>query len=117
MMNDDRLEIRTLGSRRILKARNSSNPSRKICTFTVPTESHISLDADGYIDMFEWPTWVPSEPALTKHLTNDQIAERIKTGEPGDFVEEFPYHTQAVERAVEMVTEAAASICGEDARH
>jgi len=67
--------------------------------------------------MFEWSTWVPSEPALTKHLTNDQIAKRIKTGERGDFVKEFPCHTQAVERAVKMVTEAAASVCGEDARH
>jgi len=74
------------------------------------------LDADDYIDMFEWSTWVPSEPPLTKHLTNDQIAERIKT-EPGDFVEEFPCQTKAVERAVKTVTEAAASVCGEDARH
>ena len=75
------------------------------------------MDADDYIDMFEWSTWVPSDLPLTKHLTNDQIAERIKTGGPGDFVEEFPCHTQAVERAVKMVTEAAASVCGEDARH
>ena len=53
-------------------------------------------------------------------LTNTSPKNGTGRGLANDFVEvfpSFPLHTQSVERAVKLVTEAASHVCGEEKRH
>ena len=79
--------------------------------FKVPT---INFNAGSYVDMIDWTsTRAIFEPPLTKHLTNDELQKCIDVPLEVPF---YPCHTQAVERAVKMVTEASASVIGEEER-
>jgi len=38
------------------------------------------------------------------------------SGQVAEYINIFPCHTQAVERAVKLVTDASTAVCGESAR-
>ena len=54
------------------------------------------------------------EPALLSEISNDELFQSIQA--PLNFPN-FPCHSQSVERAVKLVTEAAFKVCGADRRH
>ena len=54
------------------------------------------------------------EPPLTMHLSDEQIRDIIMT--PLN-IPNYPSHTQAVERAVKLTTEAASKVVGYKQRH
>ena len=54
------------------------------------------------------------EPPLTMHLSDDQIKAFEKTLLS---IPNYPNHTQAVERAVKLTTEAASKVVGFEQRH
>ena len=114
MIFDDNPDMRTFGWRRNLKARTSSSPNA-IREFTVP---EINVNAANYVDMIDWFKCKLTEPPLTRHLNLKQIQDNIKSASyPGEDITCFPVHTQAVERYVKLVTEAAASVCGKEEQH
>ena len=76
-------------------------------------EELISFDALDYPDMIDWETSQLSEPPLTLILTNDQL---IAIKDTSFEVPDYPCHTQAVERAVRLVSEASGSVIGQEAR-
>ena len=53
------------------------------------------------------------EPPLTKKLSDEEIKHII---EVPLVVDNFPYHTQMVERGVKMVTEASSKVYGQAER-
>ena len=55
-----------------------------------------------------------SEPPLTRNKTE---AEILSFKEAPFAVPKYPCHTQAVERAVRLVSEASAAVVGKDARN
>lgn len=56
-----------------------------------------------------------TEPPLTKRLSPQEVWDIAFRKATPDFAA-IPCHTQAVERGVKLVTEAAKKVCGENAR-
>ena len=55
-------------------------------------------------------------PPLTLDLSDNELQNSLLTGEKID-LPDFPSHSQGVERAVKLVTEASQSVYGFEARH
>ena len=62
----------------------------------------------------DWETSLITEPPFTKHLSEEILLNSVCTPMeiPG-----YPYHTQYVERTIQLVTKAFTSVTGEEARH
>lgn len=85
-------------------------PRHKVRAFKVPK---LNFEAKSYVAMTDLET-VLYEPPLTMHLSDDQIKAIIE--EPL-IVPNYPNHTQAVERAVKLTTEASSKVIGSKQRH
>ena len=113
MLSDERLNIRELGLRRILKARsNVLTSSNVIRIFQVPP---FNFQATNYIDLIDWQECDITEPPLIFKYSDEELRTFVAQKEVPEF-ERFPCHTQSVERGVKLVTEASAAVCGTDAR-
>ena len=73
----------------------------------------INFKANNYTELFDWKTVKFSEPPLTMRLSDDEIRGFILT--PLE-LPQYPFHTQAVERGIKVVSEAASAVIGEEAR-
>ena len=71
------------------------------------------FSAETLQDLIEWKTGEVFEPVITAKMTKNEI--RMLLDVPLD-VPPFKNHTQATERCVKLVTEAAAAVCGQEAR-
>jgi len=111
MLVDERMFVRELAMRRILKARTETYRLRK---FVVPK---LNFNAKDYIELIDWQHTDISEPPLFANIAVDDIEMLVasRTVPSLDFPK-YPCHTQAVERCVKLVTEAASSVCGARAR-
>lgn len=76
--------------------------------FEIP--STLNLDATDIVNLIRWKDEIVYEPPLTQTLSNATLREFLKEPTVKHFAK-FPCHTQAVERAVKMVTEASSSVC------
>jgi len=77
----------------------------------------INFTAKKYHEVITWNASTITEPPLTRSLTIAEIEHKIRTASfPDDGITSFPCHTQAVERMVRVVTEAAAEVCGMENR-
>lgn len=111
MITDERKAIRELGLRRILRARSEKYGIRQ---FRVPT---LNLDAEDYIDIIDWQDTEVSEPPLLADLSVEDIEMFVTSGDvPVIDFQQYPCHTQAVERCVKLVTEASSAVYGQNAR-
>jgi len=70
--------------------------------------------ASSWIDIIDWKKTSLHLPAIIERLSEDQLTSCI--WQPHNFPA-FPVHTQSVERAVKLVTEAASKVEGEARRH
>lgn len=73
----------------------------------------INFDAENYTAMV--PLHNVTEPPLTKSLTEEELWDIALNNNRPSFAS-IPCHTQAVERGVKLVTEAASKVCGENNR-
>ncbi|GBP11869.1 hypothetical protein EVAR_74507_1 [Eumeta japonica] len=113
MLTDGEKHIRELAARRILKARNSTTTGNLPRTFEVP---ELNFDAKSYIDLINWQE-TNFDPPILKNQTNDELIQIIeKKGDETILFFRLPCHTQAVERSVKIVTEAAMLACDKKAR-
>ena len=78
--------------------------------FKVPK---LNFRAKSYPDLFDRRTTVITEPPFTATLSDDQIKDIVITPLTPPA---FTCHTQAVERGIKLVTEAASSVFGTEAR-
>ncbi|KAG5871645.1 hypothetical protein JTB14_032282 [Gonioctena quinquepunctata] len=102
--------------RRISKAR-SSNIQQSLRQFGVPNS--LNINASNYLDLIDWSTLVVTEPPSTMGLPVEVLIDIVKNPDTSMLFSEiksYPCHTQAVERAIETVTEASASVCGSENR-
>ena len=111
MLNDERLHIRKLGLRRILKFRRTAIFGI-IRQFTGP---ELNFNAKSYEDLIDWQTCKLSEPPILAGITDPELQELIKSVPEMDLVR-FPCHTQAVERIVKLITKASSADAGTEAR-
>ncbi|CAG4974232.1 unnamed protein product [Colias eurytheme] len=66
--------------------------------------------------MINWQKTI-TEPPILKHLTNEEIQQLVQYGGEGELLSKrLPCHTQAVERAVKLTTEAATSLSEDSSR-
>ena len=79
--------------------------------------SPLNFRATDYIDVIDWKQVAATEPPLTIHVSKDELQMFVVNREVSviDFPK-FPCHTQAVERVVNLITEASAAVCGTDSR-
>lgn len=116
MLWDDRRYIRQLAYCRILKARAKTDPSQlKLRNFVVPI---FNFEAKEYYELVDCQDVNWTEPPITVPLTEVQLQEIVDDPEHSaiSYVKDYPCHTQAVERAVKMVTEASTTVCGYERR-
>ena len=114
MMTDHRQQIRELGLRRVMKAR-AAVPRGHIRRFKV--HEQLNFDAVEYFNMIDWAVCPISEPPVIKAMTDAELRDFITTDvTPTVIFPKFPCHTQAVERHVKLVTEAAKAVCGQKSR-
>ena len=105
MLDDDNTEVRKQAVDIILNIRrNQPSTSRPIRSYAVPT---LLYDADSYNTMIDWNAETLTEPPLTYHLTDDEINHIVD--EPLS-VPPYRAHTQSIERAVKLVTEASGQV-------
>ena len=84
--------------------------SSNIRKFVIPK---INFAATSYTELIDWNKANLTEPPLTKMLSDDEI----KSFDEIPFeVPKYPCHTQAVERAIRLVSEASTSVVGFEAR-
>ena len=73
----------------------------------------INFLAQSYIELIDWEDTALSEAPLTLSKTNEEL---LAYKESPLVVPKYPCHTQAVERAVRLVSEASAAVIGQEAR-
>ena len=74
----------------------------------------VNFQAETYVNLIDWEAVILSEPPLTRYKTE---AEILSFKETPFAVPKYPCHTQAVERAVRLVSEASSAVIGKDARN
>lgn len=85
-------------------------PMHEVRKFRVPK---LNFEAATYVDMIDLEKEL-YEPPLTMHLSDEQICDIAITPLS---IPNYPSHTQAVERAVKLTTEAASKVVGYEQRH
>jgi hypothetical protein len=111
MIFDSRANMKTLAYRRILAVREKRSNVRK---FELPK---LNFNANDYTDMIFWQEVDRCEPPIMqqyssndiRNLMNDKISPTLE-------IVQYPSNTQAVERAVKMVTEASQAVYGAQER-
>lgn len=112
MLSDTRSHVRELSLRRILKSR-TTNATRDIRKFKIPP---INFEADNYINLINWQDITVTEPPMTEQFSSEELKQMIKKVPDEIHIFKFPCHSQSVERCVKLVTEASATVCGQEAR-
>ena len=64
--------------------------------------------------MDDWQNTPVTEPPATKKIPDEELQRLITNKEKPSCIPSFPCHTQAVERAIKLVTEASSSVIGEE---
>lgn len=109
MVTDSRAHVQDLALNRILEARNRRTGTA-IREFKVP---RLNFEAKDYSDLIFWSECVITQPPLLAGHDEEILAHLSEyESEIRQNIETFPCHTQAVERCVKLVTEAAGQICG-----
>jgi len=114
MISDEQSHIRTLGLRRIMKAR-SMKPSGNGTTIRQFKMPELNFNANDYSEIIDWQKCSLTEPPITVEISDEALKEMVLKGEVPELTK-FPCHTQAVERYVKIVTEASCAVCGVESR-
>ena len=110
MLVDAREEVRRRAVLRILKSRREFDPSLHPRQFVPPK---VQFNAENYFDMIDWDLELSTEPPLTIDMELEGILSAMTTPLK---LAPFPNSTQAVERMVRVVSEAATKRVGHMAR-
>ena len=117
MLESTSLSIRQKAMKTIekLRAKHSKKPRMKILKGIRPLKVPVlQWDAFSWVDMIDWKTASVHQPYIIERLSDDEVASTL--WKPQAFPP-FPLHTQTVERAVKLVTEASSQVCGQERRH
>lgn len=108
MIADSRKEVRQLACKYICQARileaSTSLPLRKFHT------PKINFKAKDYCELIDWDIIKLSVPPLLRDLSDQDVIQIIEEPLKSNILKEiksYPCHTQAVERAVKLVTETS----------
>ncbi|CAH1104499.1 unnamed protein product [Psylliodes chrysocephalus] len=114
MLWDENSTIRKLSVLRILKIRRIESPVGDITIdirkFTIP---EFNFDATAYYELVDWQNLSYSEPPITKRLFEKHLWQIVEEPQSSAIlhIKDYPCHTQAVKRAVKLVTQASSTVC------
>ena len=117
MLACDQEEVRTKAVNIIngFRAKPPKPPRAKFCRkirkFTIPL---LQWDSETWWDIIDWGKVSVFEPRILSRIDTESLEQAISN--PVSFPS-FPCHSQTVERAVKLVSEAASKVCGGDKRH
>lgn len=117
MLESDVVEIRKRAVEAIRKCRQNppKRPRKRVLDgirkYEIPL---LQWDAEHWSEIINWASLKITEPKIIQELGDDDLEAALTT--PHQFPP-FPCHTQSVERAVKLVTEAASQVEGEENRH
>lgn len=117
MIESSSLAIRQKAMEIIKKAKTKppKKPRMKklmgIRSLKLPT---LDWSAFSWVDLIDWSKTTVHLPHIIESLTDEQVCSILWGGLS---FPAFPLHTQTVERAVKLVTEAASKVEGEERRH
>ena len=99
---------------KVAREKNGSSLRRSddIRKFTI---TKLNLEANDYYEQVNWLDFFRHEPFITCNLSENYIEGAIMTGKM-PYLEKYPCHTQAIKRHIEVVTDAAKSVCGKECR-
>ena len=109
MVADDEQPVREEAVRLIRSARQRQ--TEEVRRFDLP---RLCFSAVRYTDLIRWDTVCVTQPPLLRDLDDEELGGIVQAPV---VVPSYPVHTQAVERAVRVVTEACQKVQGEEARH
>ena len=110
MLCSDESELREEAVQRILRLR--ANHDQNTLREFVPPKT-LNFDANHITELIDWDLENVTEPPLTFKLSNQDLIE-IMTAKLE--IKSYKVHTQSVERAVKLVTQASISVYGPEAR-
>ena len=112
LLSDEPSEVSSSDTEPVVESPEDSDelPEYQVRTFRVPK---LNIQASTYVDMVDLEGQL-YEPPLTMRFSDDEIKRCIDTPL---IVPNYPNHTQAVERAVKLTTEAASRVTGFEQRH
>lgn len=114
MLADDSSEVRQMIVNKILNARSSpqSQENTEPRIFRVPS---VNFNTTNYVEIINWPSDLFIELPVLRGIADETIQSCVDDkSRIISLVSSFPCHTQAVERTVKLVTEAAKHVCGFD---
>ena len=102
MMSDEDLKVRKLAAKRILEARRNAEPN-KVRIFKVPK---VNFNCAHYSKLISWKSVKVTSPPIFSQLSNEDIRNLALSS--NSRLDNFPNHTQAVERDIKskLVSEA-----------
>jgi hypothetical protein len=110
-VGDDDEEIRKFATEKIITARQNFLPSEVIRTMDKNTV-FLQSSATSYVDMIDWTKCNLTPPPLLSHILDHELKMNKKIT-----LEQFPCHSQAIERAIKDVSSASCKVFGHKSRH
>ena len=76
-----------------------------------------NFDATNYTQIIDWTTCELTDPPVLQFTSSEDLTLNVNEDVPLKITfEQFPCHTQSVERCVQLVTEASSKCFGEENR-
>ena len=110
MLCSDESKLREEAVQRILSLR--ANHGQNTLREFVPPKT-LNFDANHITELIDWDLEKVTEPPLTFNLSNQDLIEIMTVKLE---IKSYKVHTQSVERAVKLVTQASISVYGPEAR-
>jgi len=110
MAVDERVHIRELVFRRLLKARQQKPNRKSVRNFLPP---NINFEASDYTELVDCANSKLSSPPVMENISTESLEKLLNTKVIPEFeFIKFPCHTQSVETIVMLVTEFSKKVCG-----
>ncbi|CAH0555113.1 unnamed protein product [Brassicogethes aeneus] len=107
MLADTNKTMRELAFRQIMKIRSHSDLQTQVRTFILPK---FNFEAADFYDLLLRQECALTKPPLLRNVSENDLIKIVENPFQSLIfkeIAEFPFHTQAVERTVKLVTEAS----------
>ena len=93
-------------------SRKPESDNSTVRIFSIP---RFNYGTQEYYEIVDCQEILWTEPLLTSRFSLDQLKKHVEDPKSSDisYIKKLPCHTQAVEKAVKIVTGASFAVCGE----
>jgi len=76
----------------------------------------VNINAQDYANIIDWASTPITSPPVLSDFSDEQIESAIQNPRFVYDLPKYPYHTQSVERTVQLVSKASATLWGQERR-